>query len=79
MMQKKERERESSLTALQFLGTVLSSSNGYTSYASCDNLGDFVKHIKDIGQKRGPLRIAVVSTLAQVNPIILSLFLPHPL
>ncbi|KAK4295591.1 hypothetical protein Pmani_031859 [Petrolisthes manimaculis] len=44
----------------QLSGTVLSSSNGYTSYASCDNLGDFVKHIKDIGRNRGMPRIAVV-------------------
>lgn len=44
----------------QLSGTVPSSNNNYTSYASCDNLGDFTRHIREIAKERGDPRMAIV-------------------
>ncbi|KAG7169872.1 Origin recognition complex subunit 5-like [Homarus americanus] len=43
----------------QLSGTVPTSNNNYSSYASCDNLGDFVGHIRNIGSKTKQ-RMAIV-------------------
>ncbi|XP_045618796.1 origin recognition complex subunit 5 [Procambarus clarkii] len=44
----------------QLSGTVPSGINNYTSYASCDNLGDFVRHIRNIGYSKGNPRMAIL-------------------
>ncbi|XP_068200889.1 origin recognition complex subunit 5-like [Palaemon carinicauda] len=41
-------------------GTIPSSDNGYTSYASCDNFGDFIRFLKLINKDNGKPRMAVV-------------------
>ncbi|XP_071551876.1 origin recognition complex subunit 5 [Panulirus ornatus] len=44
----------------QLSGTLPSSINNYTSYAACDNLGDFVRHLKNIGYAQGKPRMAII-------------------
>ncbi|XP_076045047.1 origin recognition complex subunit 5 [Oratosquilla oratoria] len=44
----------------QLAGAKLTKENRYCGYASCDNMGDFVKHIQDIGARDKNSRMAIV-------------------
>lgn len=41
-------------------GTVPSSINNYSSYASCDNIGEFIKHLRNIAYSKGKPRMSIV-------------------